>query len=89
MLAGDRASKTDGFVEDFLKRLLDAVHFLVVSLVRKESGMQVAVAHMPESADTKVILFRHLGDKPNHARQFASRYSGILQDRRRGNPGQR
>ena len=48
--------------EDFLHRLLDAAHFLLVRLVGQEGRMQVAIAHVAEGADLETVAVRDLLD---------------------------
>ena len=79
VLAGDRAAKSNGFVENFPKRFFDAVHFVFVSFVGKNSRMQVAVGHVAEGADLEPVFLGGELDEAHHGRQFTLRH-GHLQE---------
>ena len=80
VFAGDRATQLDGVVENFLHRVFHPLHFLHVALVGEKSGMQVAIAHVAESADAQLMPRGHFLDEPDHLCQFAARYGGVFEN---------
>lgn len=89
VFAGDGAAEANGFVENFVEGQFDAVHFFLVAFVGKEGRMQIAVAHVAESANTEIVLFGDLFDEANHVGEFAAWDSGVFENGGGGDAGQR
>lgn len=80
VFAGDGTAASEGFVDDFVERSVNAFHFLVVFFVRQKRGMQVAVAHVSKGANEQVMPFCSRRDKTHHGSEFRARDGDVFKD---------
>src|ERR1700683_1368298 len=78
MLAGDRAPHRDAEADNFVSRRDCPLELLVIPRVKKNDGVQVAIAGVKNIADLESVSAANFADMTQRLREFGARNHTVL-----------